>query len=416
MKIIFKNTLLFFALIFSVLCLFYIIFRVYISLNGDDELLQNDSHLIPYVKNISDADNAYFDLKKSAEHVFYPEEKKDVIEHMISGSTWNDDLAREIIEKNEKAYWFFEQASQKKYIINPQFQEAEFKTTVCEEKIENSLFLREIQKTYLVSAIYDYKNGNKEDGIKKIIVSLDVVSKFNIDSSLTLVDYLVVLATKESIHDAIGTILTQGNLNGEHAILLQNALEKSRSDGKDLANAFRFEYFCMNSGLDEIATNIDNINKNELSFYKQYWNFYYKPNQTKNVLMRKFGERTVNRSLLSCEDMRVDDAETQKEMNGFYRHMMTENAVGKILVDIGNVSLEVVQQRRCLEDFLVLDDQIRMASASYKNDHGQLPNNINELTESDYLITKDVPAHIYGWDIIYDNKTGSLVYPNDIKR
>lgn len=422
--------------IIGILFVLYLGFRVYVAANSGDETLKDDSHLIPKIEKIADEDNAFFDLKKAEEVMYYPkgeeksledsieeiqkkeaESKENLIMKMLRGESWDQEFAHELISKNQKAFEYFEAASKKKYFAIPSLGKKTVDEITYDMRFESIIFLKNLQRLYLISAVNELKKDNNYDEYyRRMAIVFEILDKHKNYIQPGVIETLVFVTLNKDANMSLDVALNDIDIDRDSSLALEKSLEKNKYMENMIANAFRFKYLIDRNALSEISKNSDLTAIDGSFFFKRYWDFYYKPNATKNLHMTRIAEPEINRSLESCSNIAsIETGETYE--GGFWKYILKKNAIGEILIKIGSIGLEGVQKKRCENEFRTTANQIKLASSAYEKDKGVVAKSIDELKNSGYLIPEViVPARIYGWEVKYDDAKGELVYPEDIQK
>ena len=395
----------------------YIGLKIYISMNLDDEDLNDDSHMILKTADIPDEENAWFDLKKAGEAMYYPKDKEDLIKKMSSGEEWNEELAKQITEKNQDACKYIEASLNKKYLANPSFKglkEEDYSATLV---LESANFIRKLNRIYLISAKNSLLAGDFNKGLEEISNDLSLGNKFkNSSVGTTLIEYLIGLAVSENAYSLIENINSDFPIYKENSIILQKKLEESKNNKEGLAEVFKFEYLIMRNEANNLSSK-EYLKENIPEYSEEMssrFPFYLKKNKFRNMILRKF-ERDVENSHRSCDNLIPFEKEVDLSNKNKLALLFTENAIGKILIDITSISFDSVQEKRCKEDFRVTALQVQLAANAYKADNGNYPESIRDLEDYGYLAV-EMPANLHGWNIKYDKNTGKLIFPENIKK
>ncbi len=79
----------------------------------------DDSDLRLEIIEVPESDNAYFDFLKIKDSIYYPNERREEIEAMATNQGWNNELAKELISKNEQAFEYLKSGLRKNKYQNP---------------------------------------------------------------------------------------------------------------------------------------------------------------------------------------------------------------------------------------------------------------------------------------------------------
>ncbi|MCX5685705.1 MAG: PsbP-related protein, partial [Planctomycetota bacterium] len=104
---------------------------VAMAILGIDEDPPDDSDMQVTWAEIPEADNAFTYFNQAAQKIYWPDERKkgEPLYDMLSGETWDDALAKEVLERNSEAFALFE-----KGMACPQFQFPDPRISIPEMK------------------------------------------------------------------------------------------------------------------------------------------------------------------------------------------------------------------------------------------------------------------------------------------
>ncbi len=349
MKLI-KIIILLLSVVFAVGVVSYLGFRIYISANSGDVLLRDDFYLNPQSAEVSDEKNAWFDLKEAEKLMYYPEEDDEMIKKMAIGEVWNDEIAEKIIENNKKTYKYIDIAVTKDFFVNPSVQNLSLQDYNTDLLME-TIAVRKLNRLYLINAKSDLLHGKKDVGIDKIAKNIDFGEILrNSSFGISMVDYLFGLGVAKTTYEFMENTLPTLNITKDDAIFLHNKLELTKNHD-ELENIYRIEYFIMRNALNDIA--LGDYIEVETYDYPQFENlshtFYFKKNMTKNDLANEF-DRLIENSHRDCNDLVTFEKKLDIKNASKFRSYFTENAIGKILVDVISDTNQKFQKKICETD------------------------------------------------------------------
>lgn len=403
----------------AVLVIFFIGIKIYFAANsGDDELLDN-SHLILKTINIPKEKNGWHELKRAEEVMYYPEEKNELIDKMISGENWDQKFVSDFIEKNRESFVYIESGFKKEITNSPLLNNFNVQNIKPDTVIESLIFSRKLNKLNLILAKNYIKNGDFDKGLERLVLSVNFTNKTKI-ADMVLIDYLIELSLRGSNYIAIKSIINESDIYKNKSIDLQNALEINKNNKESLAQVFKGEFWFNTNALNSLYAG-DNLGEDLSEAEKKFIskniskesNFYFKPNKYKNALNKSY-TRNIENSYRSCDNLIPFDESNHFEYSNPISLIFTENAVGKILLTIADVNWDSLQKKRCAEDFNIVALQVKLASNAYKNDFKKYPLSIKEMTEAGYLVVK-VTENINGWSVIYNKEMGELEVPKELE-
>lgn len=343
MNKIFKIIILFLATIFALGVVFYVGFRIYISANSDDVELQDDSNLMPHTEAVNDEENAWTDLIKAEEVMYYPEEHDDVIQKMVLGETWDEDISQEIVEKNQEMYRYIDIALTKEFYANPSLMGLSIDEYDVDLPIDTNS-ARKLKMLYLVDAKNDLLAGEINRGIEKtascIVLGNLITNSF---FGISMIDYLVGMDVANTTYDFIENNLLKIDLTDDNITLLQDNLEIKGYNG--LENIYKIEYYSYKNAIGDMEESLGGDTPSYLQS-KSSVPFYFKKNMTKNDLAFEFS-RAIENTKRNCNDLIIYEKKFDTNRVGVLQGLLTENAIGKILIDMTAAPNDNFQKKIC---------------------------------------------------------------------
>ena len=390
-------------IVFSVGVVLLIVYKIYITFNVGDDVLFNDSHMMPQMKHINDEENGWENIKKAENVMYFPEEKSDLIDKMVTGENWDNAFAQELVMKNSDAFLYFDEALQKKYIVNPSQKSVDLKAIDIDFVIENTNFFRKLVKIRTIGVLYYFHEGQNMKGIDELDKITQFSYKIDQNERPLLIDVFINMSIHSTIEQANRYVLTKYALSREELnIIHKNRISIDHRDS--LAHAFQLEYVVMKNSYnkmlyDPILLQENNIDVNRM----RQPSFFWKPQQTQNMLMRHY-EQAVQNSSHACNDV-VPDIELKKI--GYVSGIVQENGMGRTLINITEIPYHNVQMKRCRLEFQSLINDVAIASQLYRSEYGQFPISLTELDSKRYF-AYNVADRMQIWDVAYDARTGQI--------
>lgn len=142
LKKIFQITLIIFVI--SILGLLLVLFTLPYSIKyfvKDIPQIDDSDLRLEEIGVIPEKDNAYFDLTKIKESIYFPYKKRGAIESMSNYKQWNQSMTEELINKNESAFNYFDNATHKLYYQSP---DLDIRSVTMIAGIDTNVYLNEI--------------------------------------------------------------------------------------------------------------------------------------------------------------------------------------------------------------------------------------------------------------------------------
>lgn len=370
-----------------VLVLIVILLPSFLGLFVKDIAPINDSDLSLQKVMVSDKDNAYFDLIKIEDVIYEPEGKSKIIFDMVNNGTWDEEVAKEIVYRNQEAFEYYSKAAHKPEFQNPTFANPE---NINPDIVFPSLnSWRRMARLSSIKALYLGKQGKDSDAIKEALNSVYIGQKIQ-ESQVSLLEYLVAISMKETGLETIQKIIVSSNLNSDELKKYTQDLNQFYKNEDGLIAVCKGEYYMQSLIIDAL------VNGNtKISQYYSYTeeqsqdisqklknNYYFRQNKTKAIFAEHVREVIKNADKF-CSDAQI--TETQKKVpSSFLKAYLTENLIGKTLHDVIVHSLFSVNKKKCEEDLLISATQTIIAIKAFKNDTGNYPASLDKLVP-DYL-------------------------------
>ena len=199
----------------------------------DDSDLQLQKVVIP------DEENAYFDLIKIKDVIYYPKDKSNIIFDIINGKTWDEQFVEEILSKNSKAFEYFDKA-----FLKPKYQNPELKdlnNIDLEKYIPPLGTYQNISYLNAIKALYLSKQGKDKEALDEILKSIDVAQKIQ-NSQTSLLEYSITLGMKNISLKTMQKIVSSSKLKGNELKPYIQNLDKFYDNSNDLIKTLKVEY------------------------------------------------------------------------------------------------------------------------------------------------------------------------------
>lgn len=368
----------------------------------------DDSDLRLQVVSIPESNNAYFDLIKLDNIIYEPEGKSDAITDIAAGKIWDEKLVEEIISKNSQAYEYFSNAARRISFQDPAFADP-FKTLYSTVTPMNSW--RKMSRFSAIRAMYLAKQGSGKDPLEEALNSVKIGQKIQ-DSQATMIEYLVALYMKENGLVAIQNIVSSTSLNNDNLNPYIQELNQYYNNENGFIAVRKGEYLQSSQMIDalvhgdkEVWGSAAGINDDSDYISKKLKNNYYlRPNKTKALYAEH--ARTEIKNVNQCSGIKTTNFQILSDHSPIKLYI-TENAIGKLLYDLSSVSASSIIQKKCNEDLLVASTQLLLALKVYKNNTGDLPASLDQLTPQ-YL--QNIPADPFDNKTIKYSQTNKIIY------
>jgi len=359
--------------------------------------------LTPVVLDIPDNENAFIDLKKASEIMYFPQ-NHDTLLGQITSDNFDFQFAQNIINKNQETYNHIEQGLRKEYLISPNMNGVDTTEISPFLRVDNN-FLRKLNTLLLLDARNNFETGDYNKGVDRVLQSLDIVYKLREKNNSTAADYLISSVINNEIIELIEVMNSESGFKKEYAVELQEKLEQIKGESV-LTEIIGFEYLTMKNSTKNIYKEamVEEVEKSRKKILKNMLksNFYFKPNQTVNLYNEQF-TNSLNSDLYKCGFFKRRDSLASDE--SLLKNIFTENVIGKSLVDISmNSVVGPIYRKYCDEYLDITKLQVMLAINSYKYDNGELPESLEVLQEMGYLIPQVADLELQEIEYYYDTK------------
>lgn len=332
----------------------------------------SDSDLQLQVLNIPKQENAYYAFLESKDKIYLPEDK------LAEGL--DDSLAQEIVQKNEQAMSSFEKGVSLSIYQQPEFQNP--KNYNANQVVESVSFLRNLARVNSIEAVILQSQGKEKEALDQSLKTIKMAQMIQ-DSQGTLINYLIGLAIKEIGLSNFRELVLHSNLQPSELLSYEAKLDPYKESKLSLQRALKSEYIML---INSKETLIDPVFRGEkpaedsgelLQGVPQVLaksNFYYQPNRTKLLFIQTY------QNMLSNSDKKNYSMVSHAEkMPIGWTIVFENNAVGKILSGVVNVSFDSLFEKRFEENFSVKATQLLIALKAYKQTTGNLPDSLTAL-------------------------------------
>ena len=359
--------------------------------------------------NVSDNENAYFDLIKLDNLIYEPEGKSDAILDIVAGKIWDENLAEEIVSKNSRAFEYFSEAARK-----PKFQDpaAVDPLNITPNTIlPNMNVWRRMSRLSAIRAIQLAKRGKGKEAMEETLNSIKIGQKIQ-ESQAPLIEYLVAMSMKSIGLETLQKISASSKLKGSELSQYAQELNQFYENEDGAFNAFKTEYHMISWGLDAISRGelllgdeVSGPSIKAITKLSNQFNYYYHPNETK-ALFAGYTRVQIKTVLAPCSAVKEIEI-PQLAPQSYIKLYLTENAIGKILHDVVASSLTSVSKNKCQEDLLVAATQTIIAIKAFTNENRNYPASLNELVPR-YL--PSIPQDPFGDKALKYSMNKKIIY------
>lgn len=345
-----------------------------LNLSAYDIPNPKDNDLQLQTLNVPKQDNAYYVFLEAKDKIYLPEDKL--------AKSLDDALAQEILQKNEQALALLDKGVVLSVYQQPEFQNP--KDYNASQVVTSVSFLRNLAQVNSIKALVLQSQGKEKEAFDQSLKTIKMAQMIQ-DSQGTLINYLIGLSIKETGLSNFRELIQGSNLSSSELLSYVSQLDQYKESRLSLQRALKSEYAMIVNTKEE---SIDPIFRGEkpkgdagelLEGIPQNVVagniFYYQPNRTKLLFAQ------VYRNMISNADKKSYSLVTHAEkIPTDWTIVFENNAVGKILSNIVNVSFDSLYEKRFQENFSVKATQLQLALKAYKQANSNLPSSLAELS------------------------------------
>lgn len=340
----------FLAVVIFILVIIVFVIPLFLSIiKGKDIPPVDDSNLQLQTINLSKEENAFYDLNK-----LYNAEKhqklislknvpagKQLVSDYLNSDQWNQEDIKKLLSDNEEVLQYFTDAAAKGVF---QLPEADSQSKISSDMPVTPLnSWREISRLSGVKAIWLAKNGQNKEALNEAFKSIIIGNAIENSQSL-LITHLVGIAIKDTglnvLQKVISIIPQDSSVLSEYQSKLENYQAKGNS------SPFITEYLVSKQAWG----NIEQGGNNRFGMFSKILmknKFYYKKNLTISYHFDFYNKLAIEARKDCSEVKKIQGLTMPLEKNNLIKMYFTENLVGKYYVEIPELALNNVLEKKC---------------------------------------------------------------------
>jgi len=377
-----------------------IAFVVYIVLNNDCEP-PDDSALILQRDSIPEEDNAFTYLLQAAD-AYTPDNSSVDIGELLTNKVVNIELAKAILATNDVIYPLIQTALACDKCEAPVY-------TNFSDRLDYLAPLRWIARLMALQSRIHFAEGQDKMALDTCM-DIQRLGHMVAEMEGPIISFLTGVAIKDIAYEQIEQMLPLCNIETETLLAYGRQIEIYRANAQAAINALKSEYAVECSQIDEIADVVagKKNGKKPLSFaHLPKAKYLLHANRTKAMFADLAMNGISNCTLPYSEmDLSIPHDVSDQEAS-VIRRLLTPNAVGQILFSMLAPSIDGLCLRMCVVDLYGSAIQTLLALKAHKQDHGSLPDSLNELVP-DYL--KKVPMDAFDGKALRYDRGKKIVY------
>ena len=377
-------------------------------------------HFLPYYDSgskeiiLSYWTEAQEKLKESKE-IYWPADKTEKNYQIIIGNEWDEELVKEVMEKNREFFEDFDRFIQSPYFQDPVIRDpASFGIDLPFLSLGQ---YRTFAKLNLLRSAYLFKQDKEKEAFDEVIKVIKMGQMLQDAPLPSLIQYLVGIAIKGMGLESLRAMIKETDLSADLLKIYTRELSRFYANKESLEKIFKGEYISLMNAKTKFIDSIPKgkkFSEEEKILLQEFlpsgkgeflarFSYFYKPNQTK----RFFAEET--RRQLEAVNKEWCWTPEIGPLISYYgpKVIFTENLIGKTLHDIVMVGFGAVLQRKCFEDFSVASTQLLMAIKAYQIENKKLPDSLEELSP-EYIL--ELPQDPFDKKVVRYSRQKKIIY------
>jgi len=368
---------------------------------GHDCPPPDDSDLRPARPLIPDEQNAYYYFVQAARKLYYPRERWGDISCLTGGTTWDPDLAKELVEKNAETFELIRRG-----LACSQILAAEPKAS------DNDWFpWQEWEKIGKLCMIRTRHLREKRMEKEAFDEAMNAVAFGHIVQNCgAFKGYLTTSHIKYKGCARMGEMLWNTTLVPEQLRVYVDKLQDYAANEQALAVSIKASYAlnvqAFEDSLDGVEGNLDEQLPRGLP---ARMGFHLHVNRTRKLIADVHRLVIENIPKHRIDQARIErfDFSRYKALGGKIKLVLTPNITGRILVGMLAGSLEMQLVGKCRENVQVHATRLLIAIRCYKMETGELPQYLDDLVPT-YI--KEIPIDDFDGRPMRYSREKKIVY------
>jgi len=334
---------------------------------------------------IAKEENAYYDLMKIKDVIYYPTGEKNELILGEDENEWDEKIVEEILLKNEEAFQYFDDASQKPYFQDPEWSISKNISSHITVKGLNTF--RNIAKLSDTKAKNLVKKGRNVEALEESFKIISIGNKIK-SSQLPLIEFLVGSSIESIGLKSMTKIVKENNFTKKDLVSYSDKLSKLSSSNEHLKSVMKIEYILMKELLDlEELDRGEGMTKYSPIFrlinmtmpFNDTNKYYYKPNKTKLFFAEqaRLDIKQVRDS--ACDNQYLENIKEDYSLDS--TTFFEENFNGRYVFNLSsssNLSRSWIR-KECQADFLFSAIRLQLLLEAYKKQNGSYPEKVEYL-------------------------------------
>jgi len=351
---------------------------VAMAILGIDEDPPDDSDMQVTWTEIPEADNAFTYFNQAAQKLYWPDEKRsEPLDGMLGGKTWDDALAKEVLEHNSETLALFE-----KGMACPQFQFPDPR-----KSIPKMMAWARLARVLSIRAASTFRSGKQQQAFDQACQLVRFGYRCENGRGTVLATFIGTGA-KDLGGERIRQLLPQAKISPKNLQLIAEEVRVCESNGKEFADTIRCEYLFISPKLWEfwapLAAERDLTAVNFVRPTHLLWRrFTYKPNESSRLLLDMYRAEMRNSTRPYSEISHLSPPIVLGEERVLLWWQVAKayaggNGLGKSFVTLA-APTGVIAERACKGRVRTRATSALVALKAFKEETGRLPQSLAEL-------------------------------------
>jgi len=303
------------------------------------------------------------------------QEKKALLDRMLEGETWDENLATEILERNEETFVLFE-----KGLACPHFQVP--RAEGIDADVSYAFGYLALARLHCLRALALVKEGHEERAFEEAMKVVRFGHRIE-GAKGGLITYFIGLTVKGLGVDMLRELVSESSLPPDRLKVYADRLASLGPNEEGLADTLRCEYEWEIGILEDFRAGKHSLDEfrdggEERGRPKQIpTSFVFKPNETRRLCAEMF-RPIIDNVPKPYVEMQPREKPWPEEW-GTLRCLLSGNAVGKMLYSVLVPATKQVLELKVRAKTEVAATRLLIAMKAYKMEQGRLPETLEEL-------------------------------------
>lgn len=332
----------------------------------------NDSDLIPARVEVPVESNAFWTLLKATNELYWPQKLEHKLDDLSDNTNWDNSLAADVLEKNHNCLDLFDEAMRQPFFLVPE-------PKTFDEAWPYLANWKAVSRVEAIQAIALFRKKKEKEAFDSDFKIIEFGQRAE-NSGGPIIHYLVGVAIKSIGLRNIQRMIPQTALQETNLAKMIARLNAYQADQEGLTNALKVEYQVERRFLDDLAAGKVSTNSSASDGPVISFGSKIVFNATKTKMKLAQTARVIRDNLSKpYSEIRWSDLPVVATNASIWQRLFSGNAVGDILVQMLQPSLQSFATRKCRENVEVTATQLLLALKIYKMQYGKLPPSLSEL-------------------------------------